>query len=128
MYKRQPGTRGHLDFVRPAHPIVTRPPARCLRGSGFGVEPGELFDVESSVAVAVEVPEQERDARRREVERRTLQNVGRLLQSDVAVAVDVVLLELGNQLRLAVDTRTPPSLPNQGPDLQNISRFIVRLS
>jgi len=35
---------------------------QALRGFGLSVEPGEFFDVQTSVAVAVEVLEQERDS------------------------------------------------------------------
>jgi len=70
------------------------------RGFRLGVEVGELFDVELSVAVLVELGEQNADTRRREAVRRTLKDARRLVQRDVAVLVMIILLELGYQLHL----------------------------
>ena len=74
-----------------------------LRDFRLGVKPGELLNVQSSVAVAIEVPEEESHSWRREAKRRTLQDAGRLFQGDVPIAVDVVLPELRHQLWFTVD-------------------------
>ena len=75
---------------------------QCIntRGFGFGVEVSELLDVQLSVAVFVELPQQYADPAGREAIRRILQNARRFVQSDVAVPVVIVLLELRHQLHL----------------------------
>lgn len=84
-----------------------------IRRFRLGVEVGKLLDVQLSVAVFVEFLQQLADLAGREVERRTLKDACRLIQSDVAIAVTVVLLEPRHHLYLAVQSHTSIQSPSQ---------------
>ena len=86
---------------------------RCdedVRGLGLGVEVGEFFDVQFPVAVLVELSQQDLDSSGWKAVRRILQYARRLVQSDVAVLVVVVFLELGHQLNLPANINTASEL------------------
>jgi len=76
-----------------------------VRGLGLGVEVGELLDVELAVAVLVELGEQVADLAGGKVEWRTLKDASRLVETDVAVTVTVILLEPRHHLHLPATQR-----------------------
>ena len=69
-----------------------------LRRFGFGVESGEFFNVELSISVFIESLQKKNDFRCGKIERMSLKDGRCLFQADIAISIDVVLLEFRNQL------------------------------
>ena len=77
-----------------------------LRSFGLSIETSKFLNVQLAIAILVKVLEKHTDLAGREVEGMALQDLGGLFQSDEAIAITVILLELGHQCFLTETKRS----------------------